>query len=137
VKRILLISTSSFLITVISGCSTTGTLYLIDKNNNREIVTFNTLTKTMEVVHKGSIYKGNYVTNSSVGYGNVQNFGKNYSYGTSQVYIPGNSGRSILFSSTGEKISCEFTYDDTKAIGVCNDSKGEKFDLVSKSIIEK
>ncbi len=123
-------------ILLITGCSTTGTLYLIDKNNNKDVMTFSTLTKTMEVVHNGYLYKGNYVTNSSVGYGNVQNFGKKYSYGTSQVYIPGNSGRSILFSSNGDKLSCEFTYDDSKAIGVCNDSKGEKFDLVSQSILE-
>ena len=100
-------------------------------------MTFNTLGKTMEVVHNGSLYKGNYVTNSSVGYGNTQNFGKQYSFGTSQVYISGNSGRSILFSSSGDKLSCEFTYDNTKAIGFCNDSKGEKFDLISKSIVEK
>jgi len=121
---------------LMTGCSTTGTLYLIDKNNNRDVMMFNTLGKTMEVVHNGSLYKGNYVTNSSVGYGNVQNFGKKYSYGTTQVYISGNSGRSILFSSNGDKLTCEFTYDDTKSIGVCNDSKGEKFDLVSKSIID-
>ena len=125
-----------FLSYILVGCSTTGTLYLIDKNNNRDVMTFNTSGKTMEVVHNGSLYKGNYVTNSSVGYGNVQNFGKKYSYGTTQVYISGNSGRSILFSSNGDKLTCEFTYDDTKSIGVCNDSKGEKFDLVSKSIID-
>ena len=125
-----------FLSYILVGCSTTGTLYLIDKNNNRDVMTFNTSGKTMEVVHNGSLYKGNYVTNSSVGYGNVQNFGKKYSYGTTQVYISGNSGRSILFSSNGDKLTCEFTYDDTKSIGVCNDSKGEKFDLVSKSIVD-
>ena len=82
-------------------------------------------------------YKGNYVTNSSVSYGNVQNFGKNYSYGTSQIYNSGNSGRAILFSSNGDKLSCEFTYDDNTAIGVCSNSKGEKFDLISKSLVEK
>lgn len=124
------------LVILMTGCSTTGTLYLIDKNNNRDVMTFNTLGKTMEVVHNGSLYKGNYVTNSSVGYGNVQNFGKKYSYGTTQVYISGNSGRSILFSNNGDKLTCEFTYDDTKSIGVCSDSKGEKFDLVSKSIVD-
>ena len=131
-KKYLLLVITLFVV----GCSTTGTLYLIDKNNNRDVMTFNTLGKTMEVVHNGSLYKGNYVTNSSVGYGNVQNFGKKYSYGTTQVYISGNSGRSILFSSNGDKLTCEFTYDDTKSIGVCSDSKGEKFDLVSKSIVD-
>ena len=131
-KKYLLLVITLFVV----GCSTTGTLYLIDKNNNRNVMTFNTLGKTMEVIHNGSLYKGNYVTNSSVGYGNTQNFGKQYSYGTSQVYISGNSGRSILFSNTGDKLSCEFTYDNTKAIGICNDSKGEKFDLISKSIVE-
>ena len=125
-----------FLSYILVGCSTTGTLYLIDKNNNRDVMTFNTSGKTMEVIHNGSLFKGNYVTNSSVGYGNVQNFGKKYSYGTTQVYISGNSGRSILFSSNGDKLTCEFTYDDTKSIGVCSDSKGEKFDLVSKSIVD-
>jgi len=132
-KKYLLLVISLFVV----GCSTTGTLYLIDKNNNRDVMTFNTLGKTMEVVHNGSLYKGNYVTNSSVGYGSVQNFGKNYSYGTSQIYISGNSGRAILFSSNGDKLSCEFTYDDNTAIGVCNNSKGEKFDLISKSLVEK
>jgi len=131
-KKYLLLVVTLFVV----GCSTTGTLYLIDKNNNRDVMTFNTLGKTMEVFHNGSLYKGNYVTNSSVGYGNVQNFGKKYSYGTTQVYISGNSGRSILFSSNGDKLTCEFTYDDTKSIGVCNDSKGEKFDLISKSVID-
>jgi len=131
-KKYLLLVVTLFVV----GCSTTGTLYLIDKNNNRDVMTFNTLGKTMEVIHNGSLYKGNYVTNSSVGYGNVQNFGKKYSYGTTQVYISGNSGRSILFSSNGDKLTCEFTYDDTKSIGVCSDSKGEKFDLVSKSIVD-
>jgi len=131
-KKYLLLVVTLFVV----GCSTTGTLYLIDKNNNRDVMTFNTLGKTMEVFHNGSLYKGNYVTNSSVGYGNVQNFGKKYSYGTTQVYISGNSGRSILFSSNGDKLTCEFTYDDTKSIGVCSDSKGEKFDLVSKSIVD-
>jgi hypothetical protein len=116
------------------GCSTRGTLYLIDKNNNRDVVTFNMFNQTMEVVYKGSLYKGNYVTNSGVGYGTVQNFGKNYSFGTSQIYTSGNSGRSILFSSNGDRITCEFLYDDTKVIGVCNNSNGEKFDLVSKSV---
>jgi hypothetical protein len=124
----------SISVLLITGCSTTGTLYLIDKNNKRDVMTFNTWGKSMEVIHNGSLYKGAYVTNSSVGYGNVQTYGKKYSYGTSQVFIPGNTGRSILFSSTGDKITCEFNYDDTKAIGVCNDSNGEKFDLVSKSI---
>jgi hypothetical protein len=112
-------------------------LYLIDKNNNRDVVTFNMFNQTMEVVYKGSLYKGNYVTNSGVGYGTVQNFGKNYSYGTSQIYNSGNSGRAILFSSIGDKLSCEFTYDDNTAIGVCSNSKGEKFDLISKSLVEK
>ena len=129
-----------YLISIITlllvGCSTTGTLYLIDKNNNRDVMTFNTSGKTMEVVHNGSLYKGNYVTNSSVGYGNSQNFGKQYSYGTTQVYISGSSGRSILFSNNGDKLTCEFTYDSSKAIGVCSDSKGEKFDLVSKSVVD-
>ena len=122
------------LLIFVTGCS--GTLYLIDKNNNRDVMTFNTLSQTMEVFHNGSLYKGKYVTNSSVGYGNVQNFGKNYSFGTSQVYISGNSGRSILFSSNGDKLSCEFTYNDNTAIGVCHNSKGEKFDLISKSAVD-
>lgn len=126
-----------FLSYILVGCSTTGTLYLIDKNNNRDVMTFNTSGKTMEVIHNGSLFKGNYVTNSSVGYGNVQNFGKKYSYGTTQVYISGNSGRSILFSSNGDKLTCEFTYDDTKSIGVCSDSKGEKFDLISEDNLKK
>jgi cytochrome b involved in lipid metabolism len=64
----------SITILVITGCS--GTLYLIDKNNKKDTVTYNSLDKSMEVIHNGVLYKGSYVTNSSVGYGSVQNFGK-------------------------------------------------------------
>jgi hypothetical protein len=116
----------------LTGCS--GKLLLIDKSNKQDIVTYNTLNKSMEVIHNGVLYKGNYVTDSRVGYGNVQTFGNKPSYGTSQVFIAGKNGRSILFGTNGDKLSCEFTYSDLTAIGVCSNNAGEKFDLVSKNI---
>ena len=117
---------------VISGCS--GKLLLIDKSNKQDIISYNTFNKSMEVIHNGVLYKGNYVTDSRVGYGNVQTFGNKPSYGTSQVFIAGKNGRSILFGTNGDKLSCEFTYSDFTAIGVCSNNAGEKFDLVSKNI---
>ena len=126
--RTLFLMTIIFLLT---GCS--GNLYLIDKNNKQDIVTYNTLSQTMEVVHNGVLYKGDYVTDSRVGYGNTYTYGKKPAYGNTQVYVPGKNGRSLLVSSTGDKLSCEFTY-DSKLIGTCESSKGEKFDLVSNSL---
>ena len=112
------------------GCS--GNLYLIGKNNKQDVVTYNTFSKTMEVFYNGVLYKGDYVTDSRVGYGNTYSYGNKPTYGNTQVYVPGKNGRSLLFSSTGDRISCEFTY-DSKLIGTCESSKGEKFDLVSNS----
>jgi hypothetical protein len=125
----------SITILVITGCS--GTLYLIDKNNKKDTVTYNSLDKSMEVIHNGVLYKGSYVTNSSVGYGSVQNFGNKPSYGTTQIFTSGNSGRSILYSDNNDKLSCEFNYQYKNVIGVCSDSKGEKFDLISEDNLKK
>lgn len=135
IKMLINKSSLLFLTILITGCS--GTLYLIDKNNKQDTVTYNSLDRSMEVVHNGLLYKGSYVTNSSVGYGNVQNFGNKPTYGTSQIYIPGNSGRSILYSDNGDKLSCEFNYQHKNVIGVCNDSKGERFDLISEEHLKK
>ena len=120
------------LVTLILGaCS--GNLYLIDKGNKQDVVTYNTLSQTMEVIHNGALYKGDYVTDSRVGYGNTYTYGKKPAYGNTQVYVPGKNGRALLISSNGDKLSCEFTY-DSKLIGTCENSKGEKFDLVSTSL---
>jgi hypothetical protein len=119
------------LIGFLVGC--TGNLYLIDKNNKQDVVTYNSLSQTMEVVHNGVLYKGDYVTDSRVSYGNTYSYGNKPSYGNTQVYISGKNGRSLLFSNNGDRISCVFSY-DSKLIGTCESSKGEKFDLVSNSL---
>jgi len=116
---------------LVGGCS--GNLYLLDKNNKQDIVTYNSLNKTMEVVHDGVFYKGDYVTDSRFGYGNAYTYGKKPAYGNTQVYIAGKNGRALLISSGGSKLSCEFTYDN-KFIGTCESNNGEKFDLTSNSM---
>lgn len=116
---------------LVAGCS--GSLYLIDKSNKQDIVTYNSLSQTMEVTHNGVLYKGDYVTDSRVAYGNAYTYGKKPAYGNTQVYISGKNGRALLISANGDKLSCEFTY-DSKLIGVCENNKGEKFDLVSNSM---
>jgi hypothetical protein len=115
----------------LAGC-TFPTLYLIDKNNKEAVVTYSTISKSMEVVQNGVLYKGNYITDSKVVVGNVQNWGNKPSYGTSQAYVPGKNGRAVLFANNGDRLNCEFAYDDDTAIGVCTSSKGERFDLVTK-----
>lgn len=122
---------SLYSIIFLAGCAQ-PTLYLIDKNNKENIVTYSTMTKSMEVTRNGVLYKGNYVTDSKVGYGNVQTYGAKPAFGATQVYTPGSNGRAILFASNGDKLSCEFTYDDNTAIGVCTNNNGDKFDLVTK-----
>jgi hypothetical protein len=119
------------LLIFVTGCS--GTLYLIDKNNKQDVVTYNSFNKTMEVMHNGVLFKGDYVTDGRMGYGNTYTYGKKPGYGNTQVYVPGRNGRSLLISSNGDKLSCEFTF-DSKLIGTCQNSKGEKFDLISNSI---
>ena len=119
------------LLIFVTGCS--GTLYLIDKNNKQDVVTYNSFNKTMEVMHNGVLFKGEYVTDGRMGYGNTYTYGKKPGYGNTQVYVPGRNGRSLLISSNGDKLSCEFTF-DSKLIGTCQNSKGEKFDLISNSI---
>jgi len=121
------------LLIFLTGCS--GNLYLLDRNNKQDVVTYNSFTKTMEVVHNGVLYKGDYVTDSRVGYGNTYTYGKKPGYGNTQVYVPGKNGRSLLISSNGDRISCEFTY-DSKLIGTCESSKGEKFDLASNTLLD-
>jgi len=116
---------------LLAGCS--GNLYLLDKNNKQDVVTYNPLSKTMEVTHNGVLYKGDYVTDSRTAYGNTYTYGKKPAYGNTQVYISGKNGRALLFASNGDKISCEFTY-DSKLIGACESNSGEKFDLVSNSM---
>ena len=123
--------TLSTFVCLVTGCS--GNLYLTDKNNKQDVVTYNSLAKTMEVIHNGVLYKGDYVTDGRTGYGNTYTYGKKPGYGNTQVYIPGKNGRSLLISGSGDKLSCEFTY-DMKLIGVCESSKGEKFDLTSDSL---
>ena len=119
------------LLIFVTGCS--GTLYLIDNNNKQDVVTYNSFNKTMEVMHNGVLFKGDYVTDGRMGYGNTYTYGKKPGYGNTQVYVPGRNGRSLLISSNGDKLSCEFTF-DSKLIGTCQNSKGEKFDLISNSI---
>jgi hypothetical protein len=119
----------SMLVLVLVGCSSNN-LLLIDKNNKEHIVTYNSLTQTMETSINGKKFTGNYVTNSSVAFGTTQNYGKNFSSGTSQTYISGNSGRAFLKSSDNEILQCEFTF-NVKLIGVCSDNKGEKYNLIS------
>jgi hypothetical protein len=119
------------LLIFVTGCS--GTLYLIDKNNKQDVVTYNSFNKTMEVMHNGVLFKGDYVTDGRMGYGNTYTYGKKPGYGNTQVYVPGRNGRSLLISSNGDKLSCEFTF-DSKLIGTCQNSKGEKFDLISNPI---
>ena len=119
------------LLIFVTGCS--GTLYLIDKNNKQDVVTYNSFNKTMEVMHNGVLFKGDYVTDGRMSYGNTYTYGKKPGYGNTQVYVPGRNGRSLLISSNGDKLSCEFTF-DSKLIGTCQNSKGEKFDLISNSI---
>lgn len=126
-KKILLI----IFVGLIAGCS--GSLYLIDKSNKQDVVTYNSLTQTMEVTHNGVLYKGDYVTDSRTAYGNTYTYGKKPAYGSTQVYISGKNGRAILFASNGDKLSCQFTY-DSKLIGTCENNKGEKFDLISNTM---
>ncbi len=102
------------LLIFVTGCS--GTLYLIDKNNKQDVVTYNSFNKTMEVMHNGVLFKGDYVTDGRMGYGNTYTYGKKPGYGNTQVYVPGRNGRSLLISSNGDKLSCEFTF-DSKLIG--------------------
>ena len=124
-------SLSLYSILLLAGCAQ-PTLYLIDKNNKEDIVTYSTFTKAMEVTHDGVLYKGNYVTDSRVVFGNAQNWGNKPSYGTTQSYVSGKNGRAILFANNGDRLNCEFSYDDDTAIGVCTNPKGEKFDLATK-----
>ena len=119
------------LLIFVTGCS--GTLYLTDKNNKQDVVTYNSLTKTMEVVHNGELFKGDYVTDGRTGYGNTYTYGNKPGYGNTQVYVPGRNGRSLLISQNGEKLSCQFTF-EMKLIGTCESSKGERFDLTSNSL---
>lgn len=111
------------------GCSSTNML-LTDKSGKEHVVTYNSLTQSMEVTINNKKFAGDYVTNSTVAFGTNQNFGKSFSTGTTQTYISGNSGRALLKSSDNETLQCEFTY-STKLIGVCSDNKGEKYNLTS------
>jgi len=114
---------------LIAGCSSSN-LLLIDKNNKEHNITYNPWSQTMEVTVNGKKFTGDYVTNSSIAFGTTQNYGKTFSPGTSQTFIPGNSGRAFLKSTNNETLQCEFTY-STKLIGVCSDNKGEKYNLIS------
>jgi hypothetical protein len=126
INSILLLSVGALV-----GC-TSPTLYLIDKSNKEAIVTYSTWTNSMEVTQGGVLYKGKYITDTRVVYGNVQTWGNKPSYGTTQSYVSGKNGRAALFAANGDRLSCEFSYDDDTAIGVCTSSKGERFDLVTK-----
>jgi len=111
------------------GCSSTNML-LTDKSGREHVVTYNSLTQSMEVTINNKKFAGDYVTNSTVAFGTSQNVGKSLSTGTTQTFISGNSGRALLKSSDNETLQCEFTY-STKLIGVCSDNKGEKYNLTS------
>ena len=105
-------------------------MLLTDKSGKEHVVTYNSLTQSMEVTINSKKFAGDYVTNSTVAFGTSQNVGKSFSTGTTQTFISGNSGRALLKSSDNETLQCEFTY-STKLIGVCSDNKGEKYNLTS------
>ena len=118
------------LLLLLAGCG--GNLLLIDKNNQESVGSYNSLNQTLAVKHKGKLYSGFYITNESVGIGSAQMIGSTQAYGTSMAYFSGNSGRASLRSADGDTIQCEFNYQDSKAIGDCVDSAGEKYQLITR-----
>jgi hypothetical protein len=119
-----------FLSLMLTGCG--GNLLLIDKNNQQSTGSFNSMSKSLEINHKGRVYSGFYITNSGIAFGSAQAFGTKPSYGNSQTFYSGNSGRAALRSVDGDTIQCEFNFQGMQAIGTCLDNAGEVYQLITQ-----
>ena len=88
----------------------------------------------------GKTYRGTYVygggsvavTNS---FGSATAFSGSqsvyaYGSGSSTTFIPGSGkGQLLAFSDDGDAIRCNFNYQSSSGIGVCEDNKGNLYDL--------
>jgi hypothetical protein len=111
------------------GC---GTVQLVDKSGKTHPGKFDSITKQLEGTINGKTYKGLYVTNA--GTANISGWaqGPQSTYMTGQVSYSGNVGRAILRSTDGDTIQCEFNYHGYSAIGNCQGTDGERYQLFTQ-----
>ena len=108
-----------------------GKTILIDRDGRESTGTYDAIGKTLDVTVNGKLYRGSYITNAGTGVGSFQTYGAKPTYGTTQTYASGSSGRAILRSQDGETIQCEFNYQGMNAIGTCGDAKGNTWQLMA------
>ena len=113
----------------LSACG--GRAVLIDRDGRESTGTFDSVNKAIEIPVNGKLYKGIYVTNSSIGFGSYQTFGVKPTYGATQTVVSGNTGRAIIRSADGDIIQCEFNFEGMNGIGTCTDAKGNSWQLIA------
>lgn len=110
----------------LAGCG--GSLMLVNSGKAYP-GKFDAVSKTIEVDVDGKLYKGNYVTNASFATAST-NMGLKTA--TSTITSGGNTGSALLMGSDNSVIRCQFNYQGMSAVGVCQDSAGRMFDMVTK-----
>lgn len=112
-------------IAALTGCA--GNLRLLD-GQQAHLGRFESLGKTMEVNINGERYSGTYITNASSGFGTVYS---GTSFATINTFNGGSQGMATLTSATGKFIRCEFMYQGMNAQGACQDSLGQRYQLIA------
>ncbi len=124
------VSASVLLLAVVTGCSAPQPVpfQLVDPASKIQKGTIFPDGQRIEAVVDGQLYKGFYMIASGVSHS--QSFGgaSPFSRNTVSTYSS-NSVRAQMISDKGQRLSCEFLFDFSRAIGECRNLAGEVFQM--------
>ncbi len=120
-----------FVLTALLLLAACGRTALIDQSGRTHTGNYNSISKEVSFNVDGKLYKGFYIVNSGVATINSNTFGRNPSFSSGQIYMPGSSGQAILRAGDGATLRCEFQYQGQSAIGSCVDLKGQTYQMMA------
>lgn len=113
----------------LAGCVTRTTL--IADDGKRYEMQVNPTSKGLSTEIESVPYKGQYVTNESVGFGFAQSYGARPAFGSSTMAMSGNSGQALLTAPNGDYLECGFNYSGLAVLGRCKSKFGKEYILTT------
>lgn len=118
----------------LAGCATQPPVpfQLIDQQSIAHAGVYNPNDQSMQVTIGNKAFRGFYIVATGTGYSTTDTFFPRR-FGPLDTYssISSNSARALLRSDDGESITCQFLFQNGRAIGDCTSSRGKTFQFVA------
>jgi len=117
----------------LGGCATSPILFqLIDDHSNTYAGSYDPKDRSMDVTINKKAFHGFYIVSHGTAVGTSNVFGRRFHTVDTFSDVTSNSAKAYMSATDGEKITCDFLFEDRRAVGECKSSFGNIYQLVAE-----